>query len=87
MANHASAEKRARQTVKRTARNRAARTHTRNAIKRVRTAVTAGDKKAAQEALKGCVQLLDRAVTKGLMHRATSSRTISRLTSHVHKLG
>lgn len=87
MANHASARKRARQTLRITERNKHYRTTTRTHLKRVRTAIAEGDKAAAEAALKQCVQQVDKAVAKGLWHRNAGSRYISRLTSQVAKLG
>lgn len=87
MANHVSAQKRARQTVKITERNKHFRTMTRTYVKRVRAAIAAGDKPQAQEALKVCVRRIDQAVSKGLWHRKAGSRYISRLSSQVHALG
>lgn len=87
MANHPQAKKRTRQRVKRTARNRHFRTTVRTLVKRVRTAVAAGDNQAAGEVLKEAVRHLDRAVTKGVIKRKTASRTISRLALAVNKIG
>lgn len=86
MANHVSAQKRARQTVKITERNKHFRTMTRTYMKRVRAAIAAGDKPQAEEALKVCVRRIDQAVSKGLWHRKAGSRYISRLSSQVHAL-
>ena len=86
MANHASAKKRARQTIKRTARNRHIRTTVRSSVKRVRTAVEAGDAGAAKKALVEAVSRIDGAVAKGIYHRKTGSRYISRLTHQVNAL-
>lgn len=86
MANHASAKKRARQTIKRTARNRNIRTNVRTCVKRVRTAVEAGDAGAAKKALIEAVSRIDGAVSKGIYHRRTGSRYISRLTHQVNAL-
>ena len=86
MANHPQAKKRTRQRIKRTLRNRHFRATMRGALKKVRTAVDGGELATAQEALKVAVKQLDRAVTKGIMHRRTASRTISRLTLAVNKL-
>jgi small subunit ribosomal protein S20 len=87
VANHPQAKKRNRQRIKRTARNRHFRTNVRTLVKRVRAAVTAGDTKEAGESLKLAVRHLDRAVTKGVLKRKTASRTISRLTMAVNKIG
>lgn len=86
MANHASAKKRIRQTEKRTARNRHIRSTLRTYVKRVRTAIQSSDKPAAEEALKTAVKKIDSAVTKGVFHRKTGSRYISRLSSQVAAL-
>lgn len=86
MANHASAKKRIRQTLKRSARNRHVRATVRTYVKRVRVAIEASDKGAAQEALTTAVQKIDRAVAKGVYHRKTGSRYISRLTEQVAAL-
>ncbi|MEM8609509.1 MAG: 30S ribosomal protein S20 [Myxococcota bacterium] len=86
MANHASAKKRVRQTIKRTARNRHIRTTVRTSVKRVRAAVASGDAAAAKKALLVAVANIDSAVTKGIYHRKTGSRYISRLTHQVNGL-
>ena len=86
MANHASAKKRARQTIKRTARNRNIRTNVRTCVKRVRTAVESGDAGAAKKALIEAIGRIDGAVSKGIYHRKTGSRYISRLTHQVNAL-
>lgn len=86
MANHASAKKRVRQTIKRTARNRSLRTNVRTFTKHVRAAIKAGDAKAAKEALPEAIRRIDAAVSKGVYHRKTGSRYISRLTRQVNAL-
>jgi small subunit ribosomal protein S20 len=86
VANHASAKKRIRQTIKRTARNRHIRATVRTYVKRVRVAIDAADKGTAQTALTVAVQKIDRAVAKGVYHRKTGSRYISRLTQQVQAL-
>lgn len=87
MANHPSAEKRNRQRVKRTLRNRSVRAAVRTELKAVRSAITAKDAKAAKAALLEATVSLDKAATKGAIHPKAASRHISRLTAHVHKLG
>lgn len=78
MANHKSAEKRDRQRTKRRLRNRNTIGRMRTAIRDARKAVE--DKTAEAPALvKSAVTLIDRAVTKGALHRRTASRYISRL--------
>jgi len=86
VANHASAKKRIRQTTKRTARNKHIRTTVRSHVKRVRAAIDAEDKSTATEALSKAVSLIDGAVSKGVFHRKTGARYISRLTSQVNDL-
>ena len=83
MANTKSAEKRIRQSAKRNERNRAARSAMRTAIKKVRGAVDAGDTSTAETALREAVQLIDRTVTKNVVHRNTAARTKSRLVKAV----
>ena len=87
MANHPSAEKRNRQRVKRTLRNRSVSSAVRTLVKHVRTALHAKDKAAATTALKNATVALDKAATKGVMHPKAASRTISRLSAQVHQLG
>ena len=86
MANHKSALKRVRQTVKRRARNRHVLTTMRTYIKRVRAAIESGDAAAAQDALGTATKALARAASKGVIHRNQASRKISRLTHAVRKL-
>lgn len=86
MANHASSKKRIRQTEKRTARNRHIRTTVRTYVKRVRAAIAAADKPGAEKALAAAVRGIDSAVTKGIYHRKTGSRYISRLSQQVAAL-
>ena len=86
MANHVSAQKRARQTIKITARNKHVRSTTRSLMKRVRAAVAEGKKDEAASVLKLAVRQIDKAVGKGLWHRNAGARYISRLTSQVSAL-
>ena len=86
MANHPSAEKRNRQRIKRTLRNRAVTSSVRTLVKRVRTAVEAKDKAAAKTALAIAIKALDKAASKGVFHVKAASRTVSRLSSAVTKL-
>jgi small subunit ribosomal protein S20 len=86
LANHMQAKKRARQTVKRATRNQHIRTTLRTYVKRVRTTLAEANGEAAEEALKIAVKHIDRSVTKGILHRRTASRIISRLTVAVNKL-
>lgn len=86
MANHLQAKKRARQNEKRMARNRHFRSTLRTHVKQVRAHLAAGEAAPANEALRLAIKHLDRAVTKGILHRRTASRMISRLTVAVGKL-
>jgi small subunit ribosomal protein S20 len=86
VANHKSAEKRARQTPKRTQRNRDVKSAARTYIRMVREAIESVDAQEAEQALAVCIKQIDRAVAKGVLHRKTGSRTISRLSTQVASL-
>lgn len=79
MANHKSAEKRNRQNAVRSARNTHIRSTMRTYVKQVRQAVAEGDSDAAKAALAKAVPCIDKAAGKGVIHKATASRKISRL--------
>ncbi len=83
---HASAMKRARQTVAITRYNRRQKQEMKGAIKAVRTAIVAKDKKAAQAALKTAAPLLDKIGRKGIIPKSRASRLVSRLTQSVSTL-
>jgi len=87
MANHPSAEKRHRQSVKRAARNQAVRSHLRTEVKKLRGLVGAADGEQAKGALRGVTSTLDKAVSKGVLHKNAAARRISRLAKQVAKLG
>ncbi len=87
MANIRSAKKRIRQIAKRTAANRARTSRIRTYTKRVEVAIASGDKAAAETALREVQPELMRGVTKGVLHRNTASRKMSRLTKSVKALG
>ncbi len=87
MANHKSALKKIRQDEKRRIRNKTVRTRYRNLIKAVRVAVASGDNERAKEALTMAAPYLQRAASKGVIHRNKAARTISRLTTQVEALG
>lgn len=87
MANHPSAEKRNRQRITRTERNRAQKSAVRTLVKKVREAVEGKDTAAAKTALANAIVAIDKAATKGVFHEKTASRRISRLATAVHKLG
>jgi small subunit ribosomal protein S20 len=86
MPSHKSAEKRVRVTAKRTAVNKARRSQIRSAIRSVEEALAAGDKKAAAEALKAAEPQIMRGVSKGVVHKNTGSRKVSRLTARLRAL-
>ncbi len=71
--------KRAAQSIERAEVNRANRTRVRTMMKRLRTAVTAGDANAAKELLQPTLAAIDRAITKGVLHENTGNRYKSRL--------
>ena len=83
MANIASAQKRIRQTVKRTARNKARKSRVHGAIRKVEEAVASGHKDAALAAFRAAQPELQRAVGKGVLKATTVSRKISRLSAQV----
>ncbi|MCZ8130741.1 MAG: 30S ribosomal protein S20 [Steroidobacteraceae bacterium] len=86
MANIKSAEKRARQAVKRRAHNMTLRSKMRTAVKKVRAAVATGEKATAQAAFKTAVPVIDSMVNKGIIHRNTASRHKSRLSALIKAL-
>jgi small subunit ribosomal protein S20 len=86
LATHKSAEKRHRQSEKRRASNHALRSRLRTLVKRVLTAVDRNDADAAQNELRVAARALDKAVTKGVVHRNNASRRLSRLTLRVNTL-
>ncbi|MCI7247033.1 MULTISPECIES: 30S ribosomal protein S20 [Campylobacter] len=86
MANHKSAAKRARQTIKRTEANRFYRTRLKNITKAVRQAAANGDKAAAQEALKVANKNIHAFVSRGFLKKQTASRRVSRLALLVNKI-
>lgn len=86
MANHKSAEKRNRQNKIRNARNTHIRSTMRTYVKKVRTAVAEGDRENAQTLLEKAVPCIDKAAAKGVIHKATASRKISRLVKLVNGL-
>jgi len=86
MANHPSAEKRIRQTESRTMRNRARESRVRTFVKKVETAIAAGDKEAARLAFAAAAPELQRGVSKGVLHKNTVARKISRLSARIKAL-
>jgi small subunit ribosomal protein S20 len=86
MANHFSALKRARQTERRTARNRANTSRLRGALRELRETIAKGDKPAAEQIYRQTVSALDKAIQKGTLHEKTASRYKSRLSARVKAL-
>jgi len=87
MPNIASSKKRVRTTAKRTAINTARKSRVRGYIRKVEDAISKGDKSAATAALKAAEPEIMRGVSKGILHKNTGSRKVSRLTKRVAKLG
>ena len=83
MANTKSAKKAARQTVKRTAVNKARRSRMRTEIRKVEEAIASGNRDAAIAALKEAEPVIVRSAQKGVAHRKTASRKVSRLSKRV----
>jgi len=86
LANIKSAKKRILVAEKRAARNKSIRSRVKTAVKKVNAAIEAKDKDAAAAALKNATSELSRAVSKGVYHKNTSSRKISRLSHAVNKM-
>jgi small subunit ribosomal protein S20 len=87
MANTKSAKKAARQTIRRTAVNKARRSRMRSAVRKVEEAIASGNKETAQAALKEAEPVIVRTAQKGMTHRKTASRKVSRLAKRVGALG
>jgi len=83
MANHLSALKRARQTERRTTRNRANTSTLRTQLRDLRETIAKGDKSAAEQTYRKTVSALDKAIQKGTLHENTASRYKSRLSARV----
>ncbi|MDA9209164.1 30S ribosomal protein S20 [bacterium] len=86
MANSPQAKKRARQIERRTAVNKARKSRIRTFLRAVEEAIASGDKAAATAALCAAQPELMRGVTKGIFHKNTASRKVSRLASRVKAL-
>lgn len=86
MANSKQAEKRIRQTNRQTAVNRMRVSRYRTYVKKVESALESGDKSSAQTALKEAQPIMHGAVTKGVMHRNTVNRKLSRLAKRVNAM-
>jgi small subunit ribosomal protein S20 len=83
MANHLSALKRARQTERRTTRNRANTSGLRTQLRELRETIAKGDKASAEQMYRKTVSALDKAIQKGTLHENTASRYKSRLGTRV----
>ncbi len=86
MANLKSAKKRVRVTERKTLRNKAIKTRVKSAIKGVEVAVAAGDKDLAKANLTTAISQISRGVTKGIYHKNTAARRVSRLTKAVNSM-
>lgn len=83
MANHVSSLKRARQTVAKTANNRANKSKLRGTLRTLREAIAKGDAKNLMQVYSATASLLDKSVQKGVLHKNTASRYKSRLNTRV----
>lgn len=83
MANHVSSLKRTRQTVVKTAVNRANKSKLRGILRTLREAIAKGDAKIVTEQYRATVSILDKSVQKGVLHKNTASRYKSRLNARV----
>ncbi len=86
MANHKSALKRIRQTAKRREYNRAFRSRARTFVKKARTAIEDGNATSAAEAARLAIQDLDKAASKGIIHKRNAARRKSRLMKQLNAL-
>ena len=86
MAQHKSAKKRIRRNARRTEVNRDRVSRLRTFLRRVETAIGSGDKTAAQSAFKDAQPEIHRSVTKGVLHRNTAARKLSRLSARIKAL-
>jgi len=87
LATHKSAEKRARQNKKRQLRNASVKSSVKTRLKAVLGAVEDKKKDDSRKALSEAIVIIDKAVSKGVLHKNTASRKISRLTRKVNQLG
>ena len=86
MANIKSAKKRVLVAEVRAARNKAVKSKVKTAVKKVEAAVAASDKAAAQEALTAAISEISKATSKGIFHKNTAARKVSRLTKLVNAM-
>jgi small subunit ribosomal protein S20 len=86
MANTSSAKKRVRQIARRALVNRARISSIRTSLKKVETAIATGDKQAARTAFAAAQPELQSGVTKGVLHKNTVARKLSRLSARIKSL-
>ena len=86
MANHKSSKKRIRRNERRATINQNRVSRIRTFIKRIESAITDGDSKAAEEALKNAQPEVQRGVAKGVLHKNTAARKLSRLSTRIKAL-
>ena len=86
MANIKSAKKRILVTETKAARNKAIRSNVKTCIKKVEAAIAAGDKAAAQASLLVAISEIDKATSKGVYHKNTASRKVSRISKAVNAM-
>lgn len=86
MANHKSSVKRARQTIKKNALNRSRTSIVTTAVKKLRAAITEGDKAEATKLLPEAQKMINRLAKTGVIKKETASRKTSRLASQIQKL-
>jgi small subunit ribosomal protein S20 len=86
MANTLQARKRARQNIKRRQRNTSARSMFRTYIKKVISAIESGEKQAAQEAYNAAIPIIDKMVTKNIIHKNKAARHKSRLHKRIKEM-
>ncbi|MEM0898861.1 MAG: 30S ribosomal protein S20 [Pseudomonadota bacterium] len=87
MANTRSAKKATRKIAKRTEVNKTRRSRVRSSVRKVEEAISSGDQAAAKSALTAAQPELMRAASRGVLHKNTASRKISRLASRVKAIG
>lgn len=87
MANTSSAKKAARQMIRRTETNKSRRSRVKTEVRSVEEAIKSGDQTKALAALKAAEPLLVRTAQKGVMHKKTAARKVSRLTQRVKAMG
>lgn len=87
MANTKSAKKAARKIARRTIVNKSRRSRVRNYVRRVEEAIAAGDRNRALAVMKEAEPQIMRAAQKGILHKNSASRKVSRLVARIAKLG